>query len=47
MKDVKRFSRVFIHREPVDMRKGINGLCAIVQFSEMGELMGPHLFVFS
>ena len=47
VKDVKHFSSVFIHREPVDMRKAINGLSEIVQQAEMGELMKPHLFVFS
>lgn len=46
MKDPKHFSRVFIHREPVDMRKAINGLSEIVQHAGMGELMKPHLFVF-
>lgn len=29
------------------MRKGINGLSTLVQMAEMGELMEPHLFVFS
>ena len=47
MKDVKHFNSVFIHREPVDMRRGINGLSEIVQSSMQGDLMGRHLFVFS
>ena len=46
VKDVKHFSSVFIHREPVDMRKAINGLSEIVQHAAMGNLMKPHLFVF-
>ena len=46
MKDIKSFQSVFIHREPVDMRRGINGLSEIVQTSMMGELMGRNLFVF-
>lgn len=46
MKSPQEFSGVFIHREPVDMRRGINGLCKIVQMSEMGDMMGRNLFVF-
>ena len=46
MKSVREFQGVFIHREPVDMRKAINGLSEIVALSEMGDLMGPNLFVF-
>ena len=46
MKSALAFEGVFIHREPVDMRKGINGLCEIVEFEKMGDLMKPHLFVF-
>jgi len=47
MKSLQSFKGVFIHRDPVDMRKSINGLCEIVQFAEMGSLMDPHLFVFT
>ena len=46
MKSVQEFKGVFIHRDPVDMRKGIQGLCEIVQLEDMGDLMGPYLFVF-
>ena len=46
MKSPTDFKGVFIHREPVDMRKAINGLSAIVQEAGMGELIGPYLFVF-
>lgn len=46
MKDIKSFTAVLIHREPVDMRRGINGLSEIVQQAMMGELMGRNLFVF-
>lgn len=46
MKRPEEFKGVFIHREPVDMRKAINGLSEIVQMEGMGDLMGPHLFVF-
>lgn len=47
MRAPQEFKKVFIHKEPVDMRKAINGLSEIVQLSEMGNLMEPHLFVFS
>ena len=35
------------HRDYVDMRKAINGLSQIVESAQMGNLMEPHLFVFS
>lgn len=47
MKSPQEFKKVFIHRDPVDMRKAINGLCEIVQEAGIGSLMEPHLFVFS
>ncbi|MFN7728335.1 MAG: IS66 family insertion sequence element accessory protein TnpB [Bdellovibrio sp.] len=47
MKSPGDFKKVFIHKEPVDMRKAMNGLSAIVQQADMGDLMQPHLFVFS
>ncbi len=47
MKALSQFKGVFLHREPVDMRKAINGLSEIVFSAAMGELMGPYLFVFS
>lgn len=47
MKSVNEFKGVFIHREPVDLRKGINGLSCLVEAASMGNLMDPHLFVFS
>lgn len=47
MRSITEFSGVFIHREPVDMRKAINGLSIIVEAEAMGDLMGPHLFVFT
>ena len=47
MKAPSEFDGVFIHRDPVDMRRGINGLCDIVFASEMGDLAsGRNLFVF-
>jgi transposase len=47
MKSIREFQGVFFHREPVDMRKSINGLSELVESAKMGELMGPNLFVFS
>lgn len=46
MKRAEDFQGIFIHREPVDMRRGINGLCDLVASSEMGDLAGSNLFVF-
>ena len=47
MKSLNTFKKVFIHRDYVDMRKSINGLSQIVEMASMGDLMEPHLFVFS
>lgn len=47
MKSPYEFKGIFIHRNPVDMRKAINGLSVLVQEAGMGELMGPYLFVFA
>lgn len=47
MRSAEDFQGIFIHRNYVDMRKAINGLCEIVQTAGMGELMGKNLFVFS
>jgi transposase len=46
MKAASSFAGVFIHRGPVDMRRGINGLCDIVHAASMGDLGGKNLFVF-
>ena len=47
MKAPSEFKGVYLHREPVDMRKAIDGLTAIVEGTGMGELMGANLFVFT
>ena len=47
MRSVQEFTKVFIHREPVDMRCGINGLSESVQLAAMGNLMERNLFIFS
>jgi len=46
MRDITSFASVFIHREPVDMRKGINGLSEIIDLENMGSIKGNNLFVF-
>jgi transposase len=46
MRAMTEFQGVFLHRDPVDGRKAINGLSEIVEQAQMGELMGPYLFVF-
>ena len=46
MKSLDRFQGVFLHRDPVDMRKAIDGLSEIVLNENMGDLMGSYLFVF-
>ncbi|MGZ3796968.1 MAG: IS66 family insertion sequence element accessory protein TnpB [Pseudobdellovibrionaceae bacterium] len=47
MKSPSDFKKIFIHKDPVDMRKAIGGLSEIVQLAEMGNLMESHLFVFT
>lgn len=46
MKSLSEFRGIFLHRDPIDMRKAINGLCEIVEAEAMGDLMGANLFVF-
>ncbi len=46
MKALSEFTNIYIHRNPVDMRKGINGLSEVVQQMAMGSFEGEHLFVF-
>ncbi len=46
MKSIFDFKNLYIHRDPVDMRKSINGLSAIVA-TEMGlDLKSSSLFIF-
>ena len=47
MRGVLEFEEVYLHREPVDMRRGINGLMAVVDSEDMGPFTGSRLFVFS
>jgi len=46
MKSPDDFQNIYIHIGFVDMRRGINGLCDLVQASGMGDLVGSNLFVF-
>lgn len=39
-------SRIFIHQPSIDMRKGIERLCAIVENEFSGELLTGAFFVF-
>ena len=46
VQSLERFSKVYLHRDPVDMRKSINGLSMIV-VEEMNESFeSDRLFVF-
>lgn len=40
------FKAIYIHRDPVDMRKAINGLSAIVQSAGVANIFEANLFVF-
>ena len=46
MKSIFDFEAFYIHRAPVDMRKSINGLAAIVVAEMKLELKSSSLFVF-
>ena len=47
MKAISEFKNLYLHRDPVDLRKSITGLSVIVQ-EEMGlDLRSSSLFIFS
>jgi transposase len=46
MKSIFDFKNLYIHRDPVDMRKNINGLSAIVQEEMKLDLKSSSLFIF-
>ena len=46
MRSFREFEALFIHRRPVDMRKNINGLAAIVQEEMKLNLRSASLFIF-
>lgn len=47
MKRPTQFEKVYLYRNPVDMRKAINGLSQIVQEAGLGDWSRAHLFVFT
>lgn len=46
MKSISEFKNLYIHRDPVDMRKSINGLSAIVEQEMKLDLKSSALFIF-
>ena len=46
MRSLNFFDKIFIHKDPVDMRKSINGLSAIVDIHMPEGLQGKNLFIF-
>jgi len=46
VKSIAEFENLYIHRAPVDMRKSINGLTAIVQAEMKLDLRTSSLFIF-
>ncbi len=46
MKSIFEFEKFYIHREPVDMRKNINGLSVIVSEEMQLDLKSRSLFIF-
>lgn len=47
MRALSSFDGVFLHREPVDMRKSIDGLSAIIRHEIGKPVCGHFLFVFA
>jgi transposase len=47
MRSIHEFNEIFLHRAPVDGRKAINGLAAIVQAGMNSLPFGGGLFVFT
>ena len=46
MRSIVEFEALYLHRAPVDMRKSINGLAAIVKEEMRLDLKSSSLFVF-
>ena len=46
MKSITEFETLYIHRNPVDMRKSINGLSIIVQEEMNLDLKSSAIFIF-
>jgi transposase len=47
MRAINTFNQIYLHFDPVDMRKGINGLLQVIHAEQMGDITGPSLFVFT
>lgn len=47
MKGTNEFSAIYLHRDPVDFRKWIDGLVAIVKGEMRLDPFGKYLFVFT
>ena len=47
MKSLTEFTKIFIHKDPVDMRKSINGLSVIVSEEMKLDLKSSSVFVFT
>jgi transposase len=47
MRSIFDFENLYIHRKPVDMRKSINGLSAIVESEMKLDLKASALFIFA
>ena len=46
MKSFDSFTAIYIHREPIDMRKSINGLSIVVDQEMKLDLQSSSLFIF-
>lgn len=46
MRSIFEFSNLYLHRDPVDLRKSINGLSVIVEAEMRLSLQSSSLFVF-
>jgi transposase len=46
MKAIAEFGAIYLHRQPVDMRKSINGLSVIVEQEMRLDVKGSALFIF-
>jgi transposase len=47
MKSIFEFSELYIHRDPVDLRKSISGLSVIVESEMKLDLKASALFIFT
>lgn len=47
MINLNLFSQIYFYRPPIDFRKGVNGLSAIVQDEMNLDLFRPSLFIFT